>query len=373
MDRKLRVVIMGGGGILNQHAPGFNRMSDSCEVVAVAEPDKGKHAWIRKILNNPDLPIYQNYMDLYELDDVDACDIILPHDLHMDATVRAAKKGWHVLTEKVMARNTWECERMIEACDEAGVLLVISHDRRYAGDWVALKRILETDVLGKILFWKLEHNQDVLVPVGHWIRSKDAIGGGAIMSCLTHQIDALRWMGGEVDSLNCMTLVEPDRMEGECVGLINAKMESGALALLSINWFSQSSDAPKNPLWYEFIHVNGTQGEAYYMSGKGTFVRPRHPREEDEKYVNGDVSFTFEKGDKGFVKVNHEFIGSGHVKCIEEFVKAARGEEAEILTAGTDTIKTVEVAEAAYLADAKGETMRMPVPRTPWEERIYNK
>lgn len=371
MDRKLRVVIMGGGGILCRHAPGFLQAADYCEVVAVAESDESRHNRIRELLANPDIAIYKDYNELYKLDNIDAVDIILPHYLHMDAAVRAAEKGWHVLVEKVMARNTWECEQMIAACKKAGVTLTVCHDRRYAGDWVALKRVIETGVLGNILFWKLEHNQDVIFPEGSWVREPDMLGGGAIMSCLTHQIDALRWMGGELDEVSCMTVVEPSRMKGECIGAINAKMKSGSLATLSINWHTQSNDAPKNPLWYEFVYVCGTDGEAYFMSGKGTFVKPRTPKPEAVEYRAEGLNFVFEKGDAGFVSVNHAYENNGHIKCIQEFVKAASGETAEILTDGADSVKTVEVAEAAYISNMQKTTVALPVPRVPWDKRVY--
>lgn len=86
------------------------------------------------------------------------------------------------------------------------------------------------------------------------------------MSCLTHQIDALRWYGGEIDKVECMTKIVPSRMEGETIGVVTAKMKSGALALLSINWHTQSHSwggDVKNGLWYEFNHVTGTKGEAH--------------------------------------------------------------------------------------------------------------
>ena len=105
---------------------------------------------------------------------------------------------------------------------------------------MALKEIVDSGVLGEIFFWKLDHNQDVIFPEGSWVRTKDGIGGGAIMSCLTHQIDALRWYGGEVESVTCMTKVLPQRMEGELLGVMAAKMASGALAELSINWWTRS-------------------------------------------------------------------------------------------------------------------------------------
>ena len=49
-------------------------------------------------------------------------------------------------------------------------------------------------------------------------------------------------------------------------------MRSGALAELSINWWTRSNTGA-NALWYEMVQVCGTGGEAYRMSGRGTFVR----------------------------------------------------------------------------------------------------
>ena len=109
MNRKLRVAILGGGGILQAHAPGFTRLADKVQVVCAAESDPLRHDRMRKLLDDPNLKIYMDYNEVFQRDDIDAVDIILPHFLHMDAAVKAANKGWHVLTEKVMARNTWEC------------------------------------------------------------------------------------------------------------------------------------------------------------------------------------------------------------------------------------------------------------------------
>lgn len=373
MERKLRVAILGGGGILAAHAPGYLRLKDLVEVVAAAEADPARVQRVRDLLQNPDLPVYGDYNEVFAREDVDAVDVILPHFLHLDAAQKAAARGWHVLTEKVMARNTWECQQMIDACRASGVLLCVCHDRRYAGDWVALQQIVASGALGRILFWKMEHNQDVVFPQGSWVRAPDKLGGGAIMSCLTHQIDALRWMGGEVSKVQCMAVVEPERMGGECAGVITARMESGALALLSINWHTQSHDwsgRTKDGLWYEFIHVCGTEGEAYYLHGKGTYWK-RHARKENENEYA--VGAGLNEGDamRDFVRLEAPGSLTGHEKCIEEFVKAARGEPAAILTPGEDTIRTVAVAEAAYIAKERECAVALPVPLVPWAGRIY--
>jgi predicted dehydrogenase len=263
-----------------------------------------------------------------------------------------------VLVEKVMARNVWECDRMIEACDKAGVTLTVCHDRRYHPAWAALRDLAVGGTLGEIFFWYLDHNQNVLPPPGHWIRTIDGIGGGAIMSCLTHQIDALRWMGGEVASVNCMTKVIPERMEGEFLGLMNARMHSGALAELRINWWTDSRSGD-NALWYEMIQVCGTKGEAYTMDNRGTFVRLHAGADK------ADVDRFGRESLNGYVPVPHE-PGSGHAPCIVEWVKMLRGEPCDIRTDGKTVRGTAEVAEAAYIADRERREVTLPIESGPW-------
>lgn len=358
MGDRVRIGILGGGNILAAHAPAFVKLKDRCEVAAIAEPDEGKADRIRGLLGD-DVRIEADYRDVLAAKDVDAVDILLPHDMHMPATIAAAEAGKPVLVEKVMARNVFECDRMIEACERAGVSLTVCHDRRYHGQWMALKDVVDSGALGEIFYWKLDHNQNVCMPEGTWIRSRDRLGGGAIMSCLTHQIDSLRWYGGEVESVTCMTKTIPDRMEGEALGVMAARMASGALAQLSINWMTHSHNAG-NGLWYEMVQTCGTKGEAYYMSGRGTFVL---------LYDEADAAREWEFGSPGSGSEFRQVPSgdwNGHEQCVSEWVNLLRGEPAKISTQGRDCRGTVEVAEAAYLSVETGRTVALPVSPKPW-------
>lgn len=341
MPGKIRIGILGAGGIVGAHAPGFAAMADRCEVVAVAEPNPARAGRIRELFGGQ-VRIEPDYRQVVAAPDVDAVDILLPHDMHLPATVAAAAARRPVLIEKVMARSVAECDAMIAACARADVPLVVCHDRRYEPHWRALKRVVDSGALGDIHFWKLEHNQDVAVGPDHWIFSRERLGGGAVMSCLTHQIDALRWMGGEARTVTGMTKVIPTRMEGETVGALVAEMASGALAQLSINWFTRSPWC-ENGLWYELVHVSGSRGEAYFLSGRGTFVRLH---EGDL----GPVGPCEAPAGEGFARVIPDEACTGHVRCIREWVRMLRGEPHEVVTWGQDSRRTVAFAEAAYRA-----------------------
>jgi len=363
----VRIGILGGGGILGAHAPAFLKAADRCRVVAVAEPRPERVGRIHELLG-PDVEIEADYHDVLARADVDAVDILLPHDLHLPATVDAAAAGKPVLIEKVMARNVWECDRMIEACEAAGVSLTVCHDRRYNAHWKALKEIVDSGALGEIRFWRLDHTQNVVPRTpGNpkpWIANVDRLGGGAIMSCLTHQTDALRWYGGEADGVTCLSKVVPERMDGECIGVVVAQMASGALAELTINWTTRCNVAADG-LWYEMVHVTGSAGEAYYMNNRGTFFLPYEG--EGPALPVGFESGAPADGSLAFRKVRVE-PERGHVGCIREWVKLLRGEPNEVVTSGGAVRGSVEIAEAAYRSVASGRVVSLPIEPRPWEE-----
>jgi UDP-N-acetyl-2-amino-2-deoxyglucuronate dehydrogenase len=352
--RQINLGICGAGSILDAYAPALEANSHRCSVKAIAVSSIGRNEQrVREKLGKC-VEIYEGWEKIMERQDIDAVIINLPHDLHAPATLAAAKAGKHVLCEKVMARNVDECRQMIDACEKAGVSLVIGHDRRYYPEWKALKDIIASGKLGRILFYKLEHNQNVIFPKGSWVFQSERIGGGAIMSCLTHQIDALRWFEGEIDTLSCMSVTEPERMEGECIGAITAKMKSGALATLSLNWYT-TSNRTSNGLWYELIHVCGTDGEAYFMSGKGTYYKIH---DESDKAI---FEYSLPETNTAFIKIEPGTDIPAHTMMVTEWLKFLAGEPADIRTFGTDSIYTVEAAQAAYISRDTESFVKLPL------------
>jgi predicted dehydrogenase len=352
----LNIGIIGAGNIAKAHAQAFSALRDLCTVVAVAEPNTERVEAIHGMFGRA-VRIVGDYRELLADPEIDAVDILLPHDLHAPATCAAAQAGKHVLVEKVMARTTAECDQMLAACEKAKVTLTVCHDRRYDAGWEAIKNLIVGGALGEIFFYKLTHNQNVAVPSGRWVRSRERLGGGAIMSCLTHQIDGLRWFGGEIAAVTCMTQTIPARMEGETCGVVLARMQSGALAELSINWWTNVGTAAHG-LYYELIQVCGTRGEAFWkrmMYDDGvTMVRLYDTATPAAIAQYGSAAL------EEFVPIAAPTSG-GHAGCLREWVKLLRGEPADVRTSGRECRQTVAVAEAAYRSEQTGRTVAIRV------------
>jgi predicted dehydrogenase len=154
-----------------------------------------------------------------------------------------------------------------------------------------------------------------------------------------------------------MTKAHPQRMEGEFAGTILAQMCSGALAQLSINWWTRSNQPGANCLWYEMVQACGDRGEAYLMNNRGVFLR---------LYESTETEWSARYGTdilNGFVRIETG-DWSGHGRCIREWIRSLRGEPAQVTTTGHECRGTVEMAEAAYRSEETGKVVHLRMDKT---------
>jgi glucose-fructose oxidoreductase len=131
--------------------------------------------------------------DDYEacLEQVDAVYIALPNSMHAEYTIRAARAGVHVLCEKPMAVTVTECERMIEACRENRVKLMIAYRLHFeevnldAVDLVRRGRIGEPKFFNSSFGMTVRPNN---------IRTRKELGGGTLYDIGVYCINAARYL-----------------------------------------------------------------------------------------------------------------------------------------------------------------------------------
>ena len=104
-----------------------------------------------------------------------------PHTLHAAQVFACAAAKKHVFCEKPLALTRADAERSVAACNNAGVVLGIGHERRYEPAIVEVRRLLRDGVLGTIMHVEANFSHDKLanVPAGDWRTSpKDAPAAG---------------------------------------------------------------------------------------------------------------------------------------------------------------------------------------------------
>jgi predicted dehydrogenase len=136
---------------------------------------------------------YNNFDSIKDNPDIDIIYVVLPNAMHAEYVVRAAKAGKHVICEKPMAINVSECEEMIEACSNAGVLLSIGYRLFFDPYNVEMMRIGKEKVFGNIKTIYAEHG---LSGVNDWRSDKALAGGGPLMDVGVYCVSACRYVTG---------------------------------------------------------------------------------------------------------------------------------------------------------------------------------
>src|SRR6185295_17070794 len=122
----IRYAIVGLGHIAQVAVlPAFAHAQRNSRVVALVSDDGTKRRELSRRYGIEAAYSYREYEDC--LQQVDAVYIALPNSLHAEYTIRAAAAGVHVLCEKPMAVTQDECKRMIAACREHCVKLMIAY------------------------------------------------------------------------------------------------------------------------------------------------------------------------------------------------------------------------------------------------------
>ena len=128
---KLRVGIIGCGGIARSHCDAIAQLRDQVEVLAVADLFEEKR---REYMEKYNIPKgYGTHTELLKDDDIDAVAVTLGHQLHHRLTVDACNAGKHVLVEKPMAISLEQCDDMIEAASANGVKLMVGQTQHFYG------------------------------------------------------------------------------------------------------------------------------------------------------------------------------------------------------------------------------------------------
>src|SRR5947209_398705 len=96
------------------------------------------------------VPFYERLDDLLAHAAVDCVIVDKPTIMHREVMVAAAQAGKHIFSEKVLAPTLRECNEIVAAVNKAGVKLMISLPRLYAGYTLAIKDILDRKLLGEV-------------------------------------------------------------------------------------------------------------------------------------------------------------------------------------------------------------------------------
>ncbi len=202
-----------------------------------------------------ELPGISTYTDLDKMlkdDSVDLIVNILPHNLHAATALKCLRAGKHVVLEKPFCVTLAEADEMIAAADKAGVMLTCYHNRRWDGDYMTFRRLIEEGVIGEV--FEISCGQVGYKRPGDWWRSDKDISGGNFYDWGAHFVDwvlgiipePVEWVQGFFHKKAWMHVTNEDHTQAI------VRFAGGKLADVAI---SSLSAAPR-PRW----RILGTRG-----------------------------------------------------------------------------------------------------------------
>src|SRR5699024_2434510 len=208
----LRAGIVGGGAIAGTHV-GAYRAAEGVEATACCAIDAARAR------------------DL----GVEVMSVCTPHPTHEAVVLAAAERGVHVLREKPIAIDVSSAERMVGACERAGITFGCVFQRRL---WPAAQRIraaIDDGSLGEPILVRIEvllHRDSSYYTATPWRGTWATDGGGVLMTQAIHYVDLRQWFVGDVDwgMTAADTFAHGDHIEVEDTLAATLRLSSGAIA-----------------------------------------------------------------------------------------------------------------------------------------------
>jgi UDP-N-acetyl-2-amino-2-deoxyglucuronate dehydrogenase len=339
--RAVRFALVGCGRISKNHIAAIAQHKQA-QLVAACDIDPSA---LMSACEESGAQPYPSLDKLLESAAADCVVLTTPSGLHADQTVRCARAGINVLTEKPMATRWDDGLRMVSACDEAGVHLFVVKQNRKNATLQLLKKAVDSGRFGRVwmvnvnVFWtRPQEYYDSAKWRGTW-----EFDGGAFMNQASHYVDLLDWLIGPVESIQAFTATLGRRIEVEDTGVMNVRWRSGALGSMNVTMLTY----PRN-----------LEGSITILGEKGTVriggvavneiqhweFADKHPDDERVKDASYETTSVY---------------GFGHPLYYDNVIKVLQGEALPEVD-GRAGLRSLELLIATYRSAR--DDRRVPLP-----------
>ena len=188
MAKKLKIGLIGTGGIARAcHIPGYQALTDDCEIVWACDVDA---ELAQKTANEHGIPkVTADYRDVLNDKEVDAVSITTPNKHHKIPTIDSLNAGKHVLCEKPLAMNADEAREMCRAAKKSGKILQVALQQRFSGAGQFMRKFIADGGMGDIYYARAQALRRRGVPAWGVFIDKQQQGGGPLIDIGVHILD----------------------------------------------------------------------------------------------------------------------------------------------------------------------------------------
>jgi len=318
----VNVGVVGCGGIAGAHLPGLKKNPD-VKVVAMADINESIG---KKTAQEFGAKFYSDYRKLAD-EDIEAV-FLFPRPVpRVEMCVFFAKQGVHIFSEKPIAIDLRSAGRIVNAVEKSGVKFMVGFVLHFFPAFRKLHELQTSGQLGELTtcwtrrIWYFRGLKDV------WY-SDPAQSGGMAIDYFGHDIDWLRWTGGEVESIYGRTATVTEGLRCEDNVWAVATFETGGFGVIGGSWSSRMGDCS--------VGIIGTKGTAA---------------------INGDELRMQREGDKEPVVVPYETFNAMEAedKHFIECLKTGARPEMDVM----DGYRSLELGLAIQRSSAKNKVLNV--------------
>ena len=331
----MRFLVVGLGSIGRRHIHNLKRVDPTAEI----------SVWRRR-QTSEDLGDVAPLVDrvVYSLDDAqesrpDAALVTNPASLHVETGLALAQNGVHLFVEKPISNTLDGVDPLLELCRERGLVLMVGYNFRFYKPLQAMHQALTEGRIGRVLSLRAEVGQ--YLP--DWrpdrdyrdtVSAQQDLGGGVVLE-LSHELDYVRWLVGEADSVSAQVGHLSDlEIDVEDTAEITLKHVNGAIGNVHMNMVQRPSTRTCRIIGTEGMLAWDGMSNSVAMSENGTSswsdLIPTEPIDRNDMYV---------------AELRH-------------FLDCVKGDEAPIVS-GDDGRRTLELALAAKRSSEEGRVVEL--------------
>jgi predicted dehydrogenase len=344
MSKPVRLAVLGAGLIGKRHVQ-LIKSAPEAELVAIVDPSSEA----KLMASEMNVSWFPSLSALAREEKPEGIIVATPNQLHVANGLECIAAGVPTLVEKPIADDVASATKLVEAAEAAQVPLLVGHHRRFNPLIRKAKEAVESGRLGRVLaahsfFWIYKPDDYFAIP---WRREK---GAGPMFLNLIHDVDNLRYLLGNVVSVQAYESNTFRANPVEETAVVLLRFEKGVLATMSM------SDAIVAPWSWEL-----TSGE-----------NPVYPRTEESCYFIGGshgsltiphLDFWQNREERSWWKPIHRErllleVGDPLALQIRHFCRVIRCEEEPLVT-GREGLNTLRVINSVKKAAATGQSVQV--------------
>lgn len=227
--KRIGIGVIGAGVIGRTHLSTLGQ-DPACEIVGLADPTPAAAELAAEL----GLPHYADHRDLLAAPGLAGVIIATPTALHVPIGLDAVAAGIPALVEKPIGPTVEQARRLADAAERAGVPLLVGHHRRHNPIVVAAREAVRSGRLGRLTtvtaLWTLRKPDDYYDIA--WRRQP---GGGPVLTNLIHDIDLLRFVCGEIASVQALVSTAGRGLPINDSAVVSLQFADGALGTITMS------------------------------------------------------------------------------------------------------------------------------------------